>query len=366
MKILHVVPSICNGGVTSILYNLTKSQRAEGHEVTIYVSRPQLLHKEEEFRQYGVNVIASRYKNRHNPLHIWEIKNQLPKYDLVHVHLFPDQFFVSVAYKLLPESQRPVLVTTEHNTYNNRRKISLLRYFDRWFYNAYDAIVNISDASKLNLDRWLDSRSLSKKSITIINGIDIAFFADAPDILREETGIADDDKVVIMVSRLVHPKDPVTLLKAISKCDENTHVVFIGYGPLEDSLKFMANDLGMSHRVHLLGRKESAAPYLKGCDIGVLSTYWDGFGLVAVEYMAAGLPVLASNVEGLRDVVGRSESLFEVGDYETLSKKITRLLSDNKAYAIEKEFFLKRVSLFAVNKMNTEYLRLYSQLMSYR
>ena len=104
MKILHVVPAIRNGGVASVLFNLAKSQKQNGNDVTIYVSRPQLRDKEQEFRQYGINVMASRYNNRHNPCHILELKKLLPQYDLVHVHLFPDQLFVSIAFKLLSKA----------------------------------------------------------------------------------------------------------------------------------------------------------------------------------------------------------------------------------------------------------------------
>ncbi len=362
MKILHVVPAIRNGGVASVLFNLAKSQKQNGNDVTIYVSRPQLRDKEQEFRQYGINVMASRYNNRHNPCHILELKKLLPQYDLVHVHLFPDQLFVSIAFKLLSKAKRPILITTEHSTYNNRRKIKIFRYFDRWFYNSYDAIVNISPASKLNLDKWFGKKSLINKSITITNGIDISKYRDADNIIRDEIGLSTNEKIVVMVSRLIYPKDPITLLKAVSKCDNNVHVVFIGYGPLEKDLNELAANLNISYRVHLLGRKDSAAPYLRGCDIGVLSTLWDGFGLVAVEYMAAGIPVLASDVDGLRDVVGRNENLFNVGDYGTLASKITDLLNNTEKYRKEKNIFSKRALKFSSEKMNHEYLQLYSQL----
>lgn len=361
-KVLHVIPAIRNGGVASVLYNLTKSQIKAGYEVGIYVSRPQLIDKKSEYENLGATIFLSSYSHRHDPRHIEELRKLFKKFDMVHVHLFPDQLFAAIAYRTLQKNERPILVTTEHSTYNNRRKYKILRYFDRCMYKPYNAIVSISEASKENLDRWLNSEKLQKSSIVITNGVDIDTYRNSGENIRVELRLDKNDKVVIMVARLIHPKNPETLLKAISLCESNVHVVFIGYGPLEDVLREMANDMNLTDRVHLLGKKDSSVPYLKGCDIGVLSTYWDGFGLVAVEYMAAGLPVLASNVDGLRSVIGDSKYLFDVLDYKTLASKIMNLLKSEEEYSKATSYFSERADLFSANKMNEKYLILYRNL----
>ena len=95
-----------------------------------------------------------------------------------------------------------------------------------------------------------------------------------------------------------------------------------------------------------------------------MSTKWDGFGLVAVEYMAAGLPVMVTDVDGLRDVVGDKDALFLYRDDKELGKKITRLVEDKNYYKERKEYSERRCELFTIEKMNGEYMKVYTDLMN--
>ncbi len=165
-----------------------------------------------------------------------------------------------------------------------------------------------------------------------------------------------------MVARMAHPKDPVTLIRAIALCDSSVHGVFIGSGPLECAMAAEAESLGISSRIHMLGNRTNVEELIKGCDIGVLSTLWDGFGLVAVEYMAAGLPVLATDVAGLCEVVGDKELLFNYKDAKGLASKISGLLSDPGHMESKKRYSASRCREFSIDRMNSEYLELYKSL----
>lgn len=362
MKILHVLPSIRSGGVATLVLDLVTFQVAHKNLVDVFVTRPELNHMQPIFENIGAKVDYSRYINRNDPRHIWELRSKIKDYDIVHVHLFPDQLYVSIAKTLIRIHNRPILITTEHNTFNNRRKYKLFQVIDRWMYNQYSSIIAISEASKSSLDKWLHSPKLSTKTYTIVNGVDIAKFELAPNRLKSILSLPAGAKLVVMVARLAHPKDPLTLVRAISECPLNVHLAFIGYGPMEDDITQLAKGLNICNRVHLLGLRNNVSELLKGCDIGVLSTNWDGFGLVAVEYMAAGIPVIASDVEGLRDVIGREDSLFSVGDYHQLAKRINSLISSETQYNEQRDFFKKRARLFDVKLMCQNYTNHYISL----
>ncbi|MDE6577703.1 MAG: glycosyltransferase [Muribaculaceae bacterium] len=363
MRILHILTTIYQGGVRSVVLDMVKAQKKAGNEVAILclLNEDRYFNNTKEFEELGVKLYRGIYSNNKHPLHISVIRKYLQNYDIVHIHLFPNQLFSKIAFYLIPNDKRPVLITTEHSTFNNRRKYSVLRHLDRWFYKTYSKIVCISKAAEDNLKGWLKMPELDDRIVTITNGVDIKKYGAAENNLPSVIDYKSDKRYIVMVARMNYPKDPLTLVKSITYCPENVDLIFIGGGALNESIREEAEKLKVQDRIHILGNRDDVPQLLKGCHIGVLSTKWDGFGLVAVEYMAAGLPVLATDVEGLKDVVGDRESLFPYEDYKELGKKITRLVQDNKYWLDKKDYGLDRCKLFSVDKMNEKYLALYSQ-----
>ncbi|MDE6559256.1 MAG: glycosyltransferase family 4 protein, partial [Muribaculaceae bacterium] len=271
--------------------------------------------------------------------------------------LFPNQLYARIAVMLMPASKRPVVITTEHSTYNNRRKYSLLKILDKWMYKGYDKIVCISKQTERNLREWLDQINLGNRIVTICNGVNLSKFIP---INSEE----ERSKNVVMVARLEHPKDPLTVVRAISKCPSDVNLYFVGSGYMDSSVKELSKELNIEDRVHLLGNRKDVPEILHNSGIGVLSTEWEGFGLVLVEYMATGLPILMSEVDGIQDVVGDRDSLFVNGDDDELAGKITRLIEDKDFYTAKSRFFKDRSSEFSIERMNKTYIDLYRNLLS--
>lgn len=365
MRILHYAGATITGGIATLVYDLCKEQVRRYEQVDYFAAcnDDALFEPTGKFEKLGVRVIRSKYNRRWSPGKIRELMQLFRQYDLVHVHLFPNQYFAAVAWSLLPKNQRPILVTTEHNTWNNRRNYPIFRWIDRTFYAPYSAIFSISHQTEVNLNSWLRSRKLAKRVKTIVNGIDIEKFRNAENCLAEAMPIDPEARYVVMVARMTHPKDPFTLIHAIAHCPAKIHAVYIGDGDMLEAMAALSRELGIEHRIHCLGVRQNVPELLKGCHIGVLSTHWDGFGLVAVEYMAAGLPVLASDVDGLRDVVGNPDYLFPVGDIETLAEKISLLVSDPAALEKAGEYFGQRMSLFSAERMAKEYCNAYDELL---
>ena len=133
---------------------------------------------------------------------------------------------------------------------------------------------------------------------------------------------------------------------------------------MDSSVKELSKELNIEDRVHLLGNRKDVPEILHNSGIGVLSTEWEGFGLVLVEYMATGLPILMSEVDGIQDVVGDRDSLFVNGDDDELAGKITRLIEDKDFYTAKSRFFKDRSSEFSIERMNKTYIDLYRNLLS--
>ena len=168
----------------------------------------------------------------------------------------------------------------------------------------------------------------------------------------------------MQVSRFAAEKDQMTLIRALKLLPNNYDVVLVGNGELLLQYKQRVKELGLSERVHFLGLRDDVPSILKMADIVVLSSNFEGFGLAAVEGMAAGKPVIASNVPGLAEVVSGAGLLFKLHDEYELADHIQKL-SENKEYyeEISRRCFM-RAKEFDVAVMNAKYKSLYRNLMA--
>ena len=135
-----------------------------------------------------------------------------------------------------------------------------------------------------------------------------------------------------MVGRFSEAKDQATIIKSMKYISEDVHLLLVGEGPLKDYNKRLAEDIGVSNKVHFLGFRSDVERILKTSDIIIQSSNWEGFGLAVVEGMAAGKPVISSGVPGLKEVVEGAGVLFEQGNDIELAGKINMLLQDNRYY----------------------------------
>ena len=122
--------------------------------------------------------------------------------------------------------------------------------------------------------------------------------------------------------------------------------------------------LGVEERVHFVGRQSDIPKWIEIADIGIQSSIWEGFGLTAVEMMAGGLPVVASDVEGLRDVVYGAGELFPSGDYERLAKIINQMIEDKDYYELLRSRCISRSKNYDIGTMVNAYIDMYNRIVS--
>lgn len=200
-----------------------------------------------------------------------------------------------------------------------------------WLAGAGHVVSGIRVAEKrswfrLFLDRWTDrfvtkhvcvSKAVARfsaeqgglpkeKLVVVPNGVDVDRFRHANPASLEEFGVPDDAFVVLSVGRLEPQKNPMVLLEGVSPlCPRfaNLHVLFVGAGSLESSLRERCKALKCSDRVHFAGRQENVPGIMRASDCLVLTSLWEGMPNVVLEAMAAGLPVIATEVEGVRELI---------------------------------------------------------------
>ncbi|WP_455621229.1 glycosyltransferase [Parabacteroides sp.] len=345
MKILHVINSLEVGGAQRLLSDLLPIM-VRSHEVDLLVLRDSQSAFANKIRNSGVKIHSLHAKYLRNPMLIFKIRPYLEGYDVVHVHLFPALYWTSLALKI-SSKLRVVLCYTEHSTDNLRRRLSVLCGVEKFIYNSYSRIFCISRSTKGNLSNWINDSS--GRLIVLPNGTDLAEF-------RKVHKASNEKRIVIMVSRFSIQKDQATLIRAMESVSDNVRLWLVGDGPTMANCKLLVEKLGLDNRVIFLGIRSDIPELLAQATIGVQSSHWEGFGLTAIEIMAAGLPLIATRVPGLADVVGDAGLFFKHEDHVELAGKINALLSDEEMYNEYVGRGQKRSEDFAIETVANRYL----------
>ncbi|MEA4969582.1 MAG: glycosyltransferase [Candidatus Pelethousia sp.] len=335
MKVLQIINSLGPGGAEKLLTDfvpLLNSSEDIKTDILLLTDKNNVFY--DSLAGNGVKIDIVKYNDRYALRNIFGVRRHIINggYQIVHAHLFPAQYWVALA-KILLLGKSVRFITTEHSTHNRRRGKWYFRFIDKFMYAQYDCIISISEKTKENLVNWIDPKHKRlDKHIVIENGVDIAKIQAAAPYNKHELidGVSEDTKLVCMVGRFSEQKDQATLISAFSALPENLHLLLVGEGQLLKKNKQLAHDLNIADRVHFLGFREDVPRILKTMDVVVLSSHWEGFGLAAVEGMAAGKPVLASDVGGLREVVGEAGLLFR--NVQELADRINGLTKSKSYY----------------------------------
>jgi len=194
----------------------------------------------------------------------------------------------------------------------------------------------------------------------VYNGIDLDKFSyDRPKFNYDSRS----DINLIMVASFSQQKDQITLIRSLQMLPEKFKLHFAGNGPQLERAKDLAKDLGISNRIFFLGNRKDIPDLLKSMDIFILSSNWEGFGLVTVEAMASGLPVVASNITGLSEVVMGYGKLFEKGNEKELSEMIFEIAKNSELYKELSKKSVERAKCFSMNRMVNEYINIYEYLL---
>ncbi|MGE3272011.1 MAG: glycosyltransferase family 4 protein [Chloroflexota bacterium] len=285
------------------------------------------------FRAAGVRTIDLKATRRTDPAAVWRLgrlMRQVP-FDIVHAHSFRTEL-AAVLWGRLARSA-PKLVRTVHNIdefYVSPRYAALARLSSR----GLDRIVAISDAvaAYLREDAGLPPDKIER----IYYGIDPSpYCPDALPPARRPTGDLLRRPTVGVVARLAPQKGHRVLfeaLPAIHAAVPDVHVRLVGHEELSTvaELRAVAADLGVANLVTFEGFRADVPQVMADLDVFVLPSLWEGFGLVLVEAMAAGRPVVASAVGPIPEIVvdGVTGLLVPPGNPAALAEAVTRLLLD--------------------------------------
>ena len=197
-----------------------------------------------------------------------------------------------------------------------------------------DKIICISDAEKQSA---LDKKICREDKLQVIfNGVDIESYENGVRgaIKRKDLNIPEDAFVVGMVGRMSPQKAPDVFVKMAKQVKDevpNAHFIIVGNGNQEDEIRKYAEDNGFSNSLHITGWVDNPMSYVELFDVACLLSRWEGFGLALPEYMMAGKPIVASNVDAIPNIIRNGENglLVEVDDDIGASKAVLRILRED-------------------------------------
>jgi glycosyltransferase involved in cell wall biosynthesis len=243
--------------------------------------------------------------------------------------------------------------------------------YQSWLYRmgGISHIVTVSESARRMVAR---SSGVSPERVTNIpNGIETEAFQKEIDRKRKraEIGVDESVRLIGIVARLSPEKDHETLFEAFSQLSGEfgeVHLVVVGGGELQEQLSAAARRLAIESRVHFLGYRSDVAELLAIFDCFVLSSRSEGLSITLLEAMAAGLPIVATDVGGNGEVIQNEETglLVPPAQPSRLAAALKRMLTDGEAARRMGERGSARVrEHFSLDKMVAGYERIYDELL---
>lgn len=339
----HVV-----GGLAAHVQGLARALVSRGNRVTVLTqdAATPREHDDQGVEVIRVGAVPVRspdfmgYVHQLNQLLLskaTELVMRGEKFDVIHAH----DWLVAFGASGLKQALRRPLVATIHATEFGRnaglhsdeqRHISDIEWW--LIYEAWRVIV-CSEAMKREVGQVFQAPA--DKVQVIPNGIDVSDMNVTADKSLRRRFAADDEELVIFVGRLVFEKGVDVLLyalKHILTVRPQVKMIVAGRGSIQSDLEALARSLGIADRVHFVGYVDAVKrDQLYGVsDVAAFPSRYEPFGIVALEAMAAGIPVVVGDVGGLKEIISNGEDGFLVppGNASALATALLTLLDDRK------------------------------------
>lgn len=352
MKILHVITSLHTGGAEKLMVDLLPRMNAmDDAEVELCVFDGERTPFYEQLHAKGVRIHALT-RSAYSLMNVVKLIPLMRKYDVIHTHNTSCQFAVA----LLSYITKAKLVTTEHSTSNRRRKHKWLLSLDRWMYRRYARIICVSEIAGSNIKEYVGDKKLP--IFVIPNGIDTALFANAQpckDIVEKYNGVYK----AVMVAGFRYEKDQKTVIRAFGELQKNYHLFLVGDGEKREELEGLVRSLNIMDRVHFLGIRKDVPNVLKSMDVVIMSSHREGLSLSNLEGMASGRPFIASDVDGLHEIVNGYGVLFEHENHVMLAEEIKKLCEDVEYSDAVVRKCQERAKQYDIENMKREYCAIY-------
>lgn len=357
-KLLFVITGMGLGGAERQLCILADNFYQRGYEVMIVSLSGEIVVRPEE-----KNITIRNLNLKKTPLSFlkvlfqcWSIIKEFQP-SVVHSHMFHANFVMRMVGLLFKKNYK--LICTAHS----KNEGGALRMF---VYRLTDKLSDIStNVSKEALEAFIQKKAFSEHhSQVVYNGIDVDKFdfnIESRNVFRQQLNIKENEKVILAVGRLTEAKDYPNLITAFKELPCHYRLVIIGEGEQRRNIEKVIDDFNLVSRVTLLGGINSVSDYYSACDLFVLSSRWEGFGLVVAEAMACKCITVCTDAGGVKEVVGDANFVVPISNPQALANKILEVseLSEEKKSLIGNQNRAHVIKNFSITSVVDRWLSLY-------
>ncbi|MDH7486934.1 MAG: glycosyltransferase [Anaerolineae bacterium] len=366
--LLHVIPTLGLGGAERFLVDLCRALPAHRYRVivaTVSGEGP----RADDLRQAGIEVFPLRVRSH------WQLNAVLrlarfmrqQRVDIVHTHLFVGEFFGRLAAKL---AGVPVVISTAQNAYAPGYLLPRAQVLaGRLLARLDDRLVAVSQGAR---DYLIQVEGVAPARIEIVPNAIAWPEPVSPaqvEAARRDLGAEGRSPLLGTVARLTPQKGLAYLLQALVTLRTrfpNLFCVIIGEGELRAELEALAVRLELQHHVRFCGLRRDVPALLQCLDLFVLPSLFEGLPLALLEAMAAGRPVVATDVAGSSEVIedGVSGRLVPPGDATALAQAMAELLDDReRAQALARQGQETVRRRYTIGPVAEAYERIYEELL---
>ena len=336
LKVLWLIKGLGVGGAEQLLLLSARNRdRARIRPTVAYLLRVK-SDLAGALRDEGVETHCFEGRSSWNVRWMFALRRllQTGRFDVIHIHSPLMAVGARLVVRSLPRRDRPRIVVTEHNVWKSHTRLT--RFSDRLTTSPREVRLAVSEAVRDSMPPPIRARTR-----VVRHGIDTAKVraaAPARDGMRESLGLPAGALVVGTVANLRATKGYPDLLHAartVLDALEGVHFVSVGRGPLESELRAMHAQLGLGDRFQLLGHRPDAVRVMSAFDVFCLPSHYEGLPVALMEAVALGLPVVATRVGGLAELVtdGREAVLVPPRRPERLAEALLALLRDQSRRA---------------------------------
>ena len=381
MRIMHAIARLNVGGAALSVLELAAGQQRRGHEVTVVAGsipsgEDSMEYLADELRVPYVRVpcLQRELSPRADVHAVVELRALLRERqpDVLHTHTSKAGATGRLAAVLSGRGRPKAVVHTYHGHvlrgYFSPRRERVFRLIERALAHSADALVAVSDEVRDDLVRL--GVAPRGKFVVVPYGFDLDARVDVrPETrarIRAGAGIDDATLVVGFVGRLTPIKRPRDLVRTIAAVESDAVLVVVGDGEGRAEAEALARALGVDGRCRFVGYTRDVAAWYGGFDALLLTSANEGAPVVAIEALAAGRPVVATDAGGTSTVVDDGETgiLAPVGDIRALAAGLDRLAGDDALRRQMGDLGAQRMrERFSTERMVEDIERLYSRLL---
>lgn len=356
MKILQVIPYFCFGGAETMCENLTYALRAMGHEVTVVSLFPERTPISSRMEAAGVKLL---YLDKKPGLDISMVsklkaimKQERP--DVVHTHLNVIKY-AAVAAKLAGVKQ---CVHTVHNVANQEAEGTLQKILNKFYFTlGWSVPVALSPLVQGTIEEFYQLPH--SKVPMIYNGVDLSR------CMPKENYASGKPFTFLHIGRFNEQKNHKGLLEAFQKVlvqYPDCRLKLLGEGELLEETKELAKALKIEANVQFLGSSTNVYPHLHDADAFLLPSNYEGMPMTIIEAMGTGLPIVATAVGGVPDMLTDGESgLLTPVEPDAVADACIKLIENEDLRKKLAEKALAASCRFSAVFMAEEYAKIYQK-----